>query len=122
MWKVGALTEDPPQDPLSLKLEDFEKDLVINTTSAFVASQQAVLAFESLPRSSSKTFIYTGNNLNETIIPGLMDLGAGKSATAHVIRTAAAAYKDKGFKYVLIAIVPDEMKQLMTGWQVLLCG
>ncbi|TVY88130.1 Secoisolariciresinol dehydrogenase [Lachnellula willkommii] len=101
VYNVGALTENPPEDPLSLNLEesDFEKDLVINTTSAFVAGQQAVLAFKALPSSSSKTFIYTGNNLNETIIPGLMDLGAGKSATAHIIRTAAAAYKDEGFKF-----------------------
>lgn len=31
----------------------------------------------------------------------LMDLGVGKSATAHFIQSAAAAYADRGFKYVL---------------------
>jgi hypothetical protein len=72
-----------------------------NTTSAFVATQQAALAFNSLPDSASKTFIYTGNILNETTIAPLMDLGVGKSATAHVVKSAAEAYKDKGFKYVL---------------------
>ena len=30
----------------------------------------------------------------------LMDLGSGKSATAHMIQSAAAAYKDQRFKYV----------------------
>ncbi len=28
-----------------------------------------------------------------------LDLGVGKSATAHIIESAAAAYKDRGFKY-----------------------
>ena len=95
---ASAATSNPVHDPLSLALEDFEKDLKINTTSAFIAAQQAALAFASLPDSASKTFIYTGNILNETIIPSLMTLGAGKSAMAHVVRTAAEAYKEKGFK------------------------
>lgn len=30
----------------------------------------------------------------------LLDLGVGKSATAHIIESAAAAYTDRGFKYV----------------------
>jgi len=29
----------------------------------------------------------------------LLDLGVGKSATAHIIQSAAAAYKDHGFKF-----------------------
>jgi len=28
-----------------------------------------------------------------------MDLGVGKSATAHIIQSTAAAYKDQGFKF-----------------------
>lgn len=31
----------------------------------------------------------------------LMDLGVGKSATAHIIQSAATAYADRGFKYVV---------------------
>ena len=71
----------------------------INTTSAFAAAQQAVAAFETLPASASRTFIYTGNALNTTTMAPLLDLGVGKSATAHVVQVAAAAYRDKGFKY-----------------------
>lgn len=79
-------------------MKDFKRDLVINTTSAFVAAQQAVLGFQQLPESASRTFIYTGNCTNVMPIVKLMDLGVGKSATAHIIQCAAEAYEDKGFK------------------------
>lgn len=86
------------KDPLSLPLADFTRDLNINTNSAFVAAQQAALAFAQLPDSASKTFIYTGNLLNTTTMAPLMDLGVGKSATASMIQNVAAAYGDRGFK------------------------
>ena len=96
---AAAATFNDAKHPLSLPLTDFTRDLNVNTTSAFVAAQQAVLAFEQLPESESKTFIYTGNILNTTTMAPLLDLGVGKSATAHIIQSAASAYKDKGFKY-----------------------
>ena len=99
VYEVGAVTPNPPNDPLSLPLEDFNRDFTLNTVSAFVAAQQAALGFAQLPDSASKTFIYTGNALNTTTIAPLLDLGVGKSATAHIIQSAAAAYKDRGFKY-----------------------
>jgi hypothetical protein len=87
------------KNPLvSLPLADFTRDLTINTTSAFVAAQQAVLSFKELPDSAARTFIYTGNILNEMPLAPFLDLGVGKSATAHIIQSAAAAYKDKGYK------------------------
>lgn len=89
-----------PKNPLSLPLADFTRDFNINTTSTFITAQQAVLGFEKLPESASKTFIFTGNFLNTTIMAPLMDLGVGKSATAHIIQSAAAAYKDRGYKHV----------------------
>lgn len=93
------MTPNPPNDPLSLQLADFNKDFNINTVSAFVAAQQAATGFAQLPDSAAKTFIYTGNILNTTIIPPLLDLGVGKAATAHIVQCAAAAYKDRGYKY-----------------------
>lgn len=72
----------------------------MNGTSAFVAAQQAVLAFAQLPESASRTFIFTGNCTNVAPIVALMASGAGKTATAHIIQCAAEAYKDKGYKYV----------------------
>ena len=94
------MTPNPPNDPLSLQLAEFNKDFNINTVSAFVAAQQAATGFAQLPDSAAKTFIYTGNILNTAIIPPLLDLGVGKAAMAHIIQSAAAAYKDRGYKYV----------------------
>ncbi|KAI4160575.1 MAG: hypothetical protein LQ342_005596 [Letrouitia transgressa] len=100
IYNAAAVTPNDAKHPLSLPLTDFNRDLNINTVSTFVAAQQAVLGFEQLPDSASKTFIYTGNILNTaTIIPPLMDLGVGKSATAHIIQSAAQAYADRGFKF-----------------------
>ena len=87
-----------PEDPLALGLADFTNSLNVNTVSAFAAAQQAVGGFAQLPESAAKTFIYTGNILNTTTIPRLLDLGVGKAATSHIIQSAAAAYKDRGYK------------------------
>jgi hypothetical protein len=97
--EAAAATFNDAKNPLGLSLTDFTHDMNVNTTSAFVAAQQAVLAFEQLPESASRTFIYTGNILNTTTMGPLLDLGVGKSATAHIIQSAAKAYQDKGFKY-----------------------
>ncbi|KAI4153933.1 MAG: hypothetical protein LQ340_002006 [Diploschistes diacapsis] len=96
---TAGATRNDPKSPLSLPLADFIRDLNINTTSAFVAAQQAAQVFEQLPDSASKTFIYTGNMLNIMTMAPMMDLGVGKSATAHIIQSAAAAYADRGFKF-----------------------
>ncbi|KAI9656896.1 MAG: hypothetical protein M1821_003535 [Bathelium mastoideum] len=108
--KAGAATQNEEKNPLSLPLGDFTRDLNINTVSAFVAAQQAALSFEQLPDSASKAFIYTGNILNTTTLPPLMDLGVGKSATAHFIQSAAKAYADRGFKYVFVTPIALTMK------------
>lgn len=97
--EAAAATANDANNPLSLPLADITRDLSINTTSAFVAAQQAVLSFAELPDSVSETFMYTGNILNTTTIAPLMSLGIGKSGTAHLIQSAAAAYADRGFKY-----------------------
>ncbi|KAH6623699.1 hypothetical protein F5144DRAFT_519059, partial [Chaetomium tenue] len=99
IYNASAGKPNPVDSPLSVPLADFTQALNINTTSAFVAAQQAVLAFEQLPASSSKTFISTGNALNTTILAPLLLGGVGKSATAHIIQSAAAAYADKGYKF-----------------------
>jgi NAD(P)-dependent dehydrogenase (short-subunit alcohol dehydrogenase family) len=88
-------------DPLALPAADFARSLAVNTTSAFVAAQEAVRAFRQLPESAARTFIYTGNILNTVTMGPLLDLGVGKSATAHVIESASIAYRDRGFKYVV---------------------
>jgi hypothetical protein len=92
------VTFTPPEEPFDLPLHGLNRDVAINITSPFVAAQQAVAGFAQLPVSSAKTFIYTGNITNVAILPGFIDQGMGKSAGAHMIWAASAAYKDRGFK------------------------
>ncbi|KAL8990686.1 MAG: hypothetical protein Q9169_008062 [Polycauliona sp. 2 TL-2023] len=99
VYNAAGATFNEAKDPLSIPLDNFTQNLAINTTSAFAAGQQAVLAFKDLPDSASKTFVYTGNALNTTTMGPLLDLGVGKSATAHIIESAAVAYAEKGFKF-----------------------
>lgn len=79
-------------------MKDFNRDLAINTTSLFVAAQEAVRGFEELPSTAARTFIYTGNITNVAPILSMLGSGVGKSASANIIHTAAEGYKDKGFK------------------------
>ncbi|MCJ1382591.1 hypothetical protein MMC17_005704 [Xylographa soralifera] len=99
VYNGSAVTPNPPNDPLSLQLDDFNRTFNINTISAFVAAQQAAIGFAQLPGSAAKTYIYTGNIMNTTTIPSLLDLGVGKASTAHIIESAATAYKDRGYKF-----------------------
>jgi NAD(P)-dependent dehydrogenase (short-subunit alcohol dehydrogenase family) len=117
--KAAAATPNDAKNPLSLALKDFDRDLKVNVSSVFVAAQQAVLAFQDLPESASRTFIYTGNILNTVTMGPLLDLGVGKSAAAHIIESAAIAYKDKGYKSVQSVY---ESQILLTYIQILLCG
>ena len=86
------------EDPLGLKLEDLLSDMNVNTTSAYIAAQQAASSFASLPSSASKTFIYTGNRTNIAPVPPLFSQMLGKSAAAAMIRYLSDAYKAKGYK------------------------
>jgi hypothetical protein len=80
-------------------VSEFERDLRINTTSVYAAAQSAASGFSSLPASAARTFIYTGNILNTgVIIPPLVSLGVGKSASAYLVHAAAKAYKERGYK------------------------
>jgi hypothetical protein len=97
---AAVRTPDDPQNPSGLSLEAFRRDFTINATSAFVAAQQAVLAFEKVPESGPRTFIHTGNILNTFTLVGLLTLGLGESASAHIIEPATKAYKDKCYKFV----------------------
>jgi hypothetical protein len=97
--QAAASTANDPANPFSISLADFEKDMAINTTSVYAAAQQAVIGFDSLPAAAARTFIYTGNILNTgVIIPQLVSIGAGKSASAHLVHAAAEAFREKGYK------------------------
>lgn len=98
VYNVSASTLTPADDPFALSLDEFNRDANINIHSGFVAAQQAVEGFAQLPASAARTFIYTGNVLNVAILPRFISQGMGKSAGAHMIWAASAAYKEKGYK------------------------
>jgi len=86
------------EDPLEISLKGAIRDMNINTFSALAAAKEAVKSFEALPKDAARTFIFTGNITNSQPIPALMSGGMGKSATAHMIQTAASVYADRGYR------------------------
>ncbi|KAH8675579.1 hypothetical protein BX600DRAFT_453019 [Xylariales sp. PMI_506] len=99
VYNAASFTPSPPEDPFAVPLASYNRDMIINNTSAFVAAQQAVLGFAELPDDAARAFFFTGNILNVAPLPSFMDAGTGKSASAHMMMAAAAAYKDRGFKF-----------------------
>lgn len=72
--------------------------MAVNATSVLIAAKSAVEGFETLPSNTKKTFIFTGNALAVMALPSLLTFGMGKAAGAHLIMSAASAYKDKGYR------------------------
>ena len=101
IYNAAALTNPPDTDSvLSITSESVLLDLNVNTISPYVAAQQSIIGWETLPRETKKTFIYTGNILNLIILPVplMLDLGMGKSASAYWIGVADTTYTAKGFR------------------------
>lgn len=84
--------------PFLISVKDFEASLHVNTVSVYAAAKHAVEGFDKLPKSTLKSFIFTGNILNISPIPRLLALGAGKSASAYIIESAARAYVGKRYQ------------------------
>lgn len=102
IYNAAALTNPSEQGaPLSVPLDGVVADLNVNVVSAFAAAQEAVKGWEKDGESGEKkTFIYTGNILNTTImpVPMLVNLGVGKAASAFWIGVSDASYKAKGYR------------------------
>jgi len=102
VYNAGALTNPPDKDSMfSLSAESVAADLIVNTISPYVAAQQAVIGWETLPKDTKKTFIYTGNITNVSIVPMpmMLNIGIGKSASAYWIGLADATYSARGFRF-----------------------
>ncbi|KAK1060372.1 hypothetical protein LTR74_011915 [Friedmanniomyces endolithicus] len=99
IYNAAAAHFTPKTDTFSASLSDFVSDMSVNTVSAYVAIQEALAGFNTLPPSASKAFLYTGNILNLEPILGLQTCGAGKSATAHLIQVASLTYRERGLKF-----------------------
>jgi NAD(P)-dependent dehydrogenase (short-subunit alcohol dehydrogenase family) len=119
VYNAYAHLNAPKDNPLDISLETFQQHLNANTTSTYVAAQQAVAGFRELPESMNKVFIYTGNMLNTATEPRLLTLGVGKKAASYIIEAAAKAYEPEGFRWVPINRVLKWSK--LTSLQILLC-
>ena len=95
---ASAFKFAPKDDPLAQPFSEVQPTLVVNLESAYYAAQEAVKSFKALPGESKKTFIYTGNILNISPLPGLLAPALGKSAAAALIANAAVAYGEKGYQ------------------------
>ncbi|KAI1472656.1 NAD(P)-binding protein [Daldinia caldariorum] len=102
VYNAASLTNPPDKDsPLSIPVDSVVSDLNVNTVSPYAAAQQAVKEWATLPKEARKTFIYTGNILNVSILPlpVFHNLGIGKSASAYWIGVADANYSPQGFRF-----------------------
>lgn len=101
IYNAATLTPPPVKDSIfSIPAESVASDLKVNTISPYVAAQQAVLGWEALPKETKKTFIYTGNAMNVSVVPVpmMLDLAMGKAASASWIGLADATNADKGIR------------------------
>ncbi|CAN9354685.1 unnamed protein product [Alternaria alternata] len=71
-WSMGP----DPENPVSAPLQDFQKDLAINSVSAYAAAQAAVAGFSKLPKD---------------VTPMFLMLGIGKTSAWYMIQTLAAS-------------------------------
>lgn len=68
--------------------------------SAYLAAQEALQGFRSLPDQLCKAFIYTGNALSQIAIPDVLPFAVGNVSAAMLIEYAANAYGPHGYKSV----------------------
>ncbi|THV63906.1 NAD(P)-binding protein [Aureobasidium pullulans] len=100
-WSIGT----DPSNPLSTPIEGVQKDLAINTVSAYAVAQAAVETFDKLPSDVKKTFIYTGNTSNTAIVPMALLLGLTKSSTWYMIQSVVATPRSISAGYHFYCVV-----------------
>jgi NAD(P)-dependent dehydrogenase (short-subunit alcohol dehydrogenase family) len=101
IYNAASLTPPPDKDSvLSVPVDSVVSDLNINTVSPYVVAQQAVAGWETLPKETKKTFIYTGNILNVSVfpVPVYLNLGMGKAASAFWIGVSDTTYTARGYR------------------------
>jgi hypothetical protein len=101
VYNAAAFTSPPDKTAIfSISAESVASDLNVNTITPYVAAQQAVKGWKTLPEETRKAFIYTGNIMNVSTVPmpPMVDLGMGKSASAFWIGVVDVTYSDRGFR------------------------
>lgn len=101
VYNVAVLREPPNESSLfSIPVDGMMADVNIMAISSYVAAQEAVKGFETLPAGTKKTFICTGNCTNTRVLPEpmFMTLGMGKSALAYWVGVADTNCSSKGWR------------------------
>lgn len=104
-----------PEKTFSIDLETFQQDLAINTTSAYAAAIEALSSFKTLPTSVPKSFIYTGNILNEGPIEGFLTLGVGKIASAHMLELGDGLFRKENIRFFFVDERMEDGTPMFTG-------
>ena len=102
VYNAAAMTPPPADGTLAIPAEKVASDLNVNTVSPYVAAQEAVKGWQTLLKEAKKTFIYTGNALNNLVlpVPMMVNLGVGKAASACWIGVADETYSTQGYRQV----------------------
>ncbi|OKL58558.1 hypothetical protein UA08_06065 [Talaromyces atroroseus] len=103
VYNAGSITPPPDADSvLSIPSARVTNDLNVNVVSPYIAAQEAIKHWETLPTEGKKLFIYTGNICNVAILPVplLLNGGMGKAAAAYWLGVADGAYTAKGYRFV----------------------
>ncbi len=101
VYNAATLTPPPVENLIfSIPAERLAADLNVNTVSPFIAAQQAVAGWTTLPKDAAKVFIYTGNisNVKIVLVPLTVTLGVGKSASSYWLGMADKVYSDLGYR------------------------
>lgn len=93
-------------------------DLNVNVVSPYIAAQEAIKNWETLPAEGKKLFIYTGNICNVLVlpVPMLLNGGMGKAATAYWLGVADSSYTAKGYRQVLSSKYLFTNQESRTRW------
>ncbi|ATZ58390.1 hypothetical protein BCIN_16g01870 [Botrytis cinerea B05.10] len=103
IYNAGSITPPPDaESALSIPSARVANDLNVNVVTPFIAAQEAIKGWETLPEESKKVFIYTGNICNVAVLPVplLLNGGMGKAATAYWLGVADGAYTAKGYRFI----------------------
>lgn len=104
---AAAALSFPPDvsDPFSIAPGDFERDLAVNVSGAYIALHHATRGFRALEIEENegrddfpKLFIATGNVTPFQPSPTATTLGSGKAALAYLISVGAMAYPAVGYR------------------------
>lgn len=92
-------------------MSQFHTTIAVNGTSPLLSLHHAIEAFQSLNggTSAGKTFIFTGNLLNQSQFKNRLVFGLGKTMCAYGIRFASVAYAGQGIRYENFLTIPPSM-------------